>query len=432
MNVLFGILGIISMLLAAFLMSNNKKAINIKTVIVGLTLQFFLAVFILKIPLGNFIFENIGNFIKKILEFSNEGAHFVFGAFANIKNVNQESWQALFENESNFIFALSFIPPLIFMMILVNILYYFGIMQRVVYILGKIVNKLMDVSGAEALSNVASSFVGQVSAQTMIKPYLPNLTKSEIMASMTGSMACLSAGIIAVYSGWGIEPKYMLAACIMAAPGALAVSKIIYPETLEPQTKNDFKIKRKRTDVNLLDAVSKGATEGLKVSLNVLAILIALIALIAMIDFFLSKAGTFIHNILHINLSLIGMDIEHLSMRMIFGKIFSVFAFLIGVPLNEVSTVGSLLGTKFILNEAIAFSDLSSMIEHSIISSKSIIISTFALSGFANLSSVAVQISGIGEIAPNQRKNLARVGIKALIAGTITSYISACMAAILL
>lgn len=425
MKILFGILGIAAMLLIAYLMSNNRKALNYKTIVTGLLLQFFLAVFILKIPIGRLIFEYIGRFIEKVLEFSTAGADFVFGPLTN----SPEVMHSLFGDKA-FMFAMSLIPPLIFMMILVNILYYYGIMQRVVAVLGKIFNKLMDVSGAEALSNAASSFVGQVSAQMMIKPYLPNLTRSEVMASMTGSMACMSGGIIAVYAGLGIPPQYMLAACIMAAPGALAVSKIIYPETLEPQTKTDFKIKRRRTDVNILDAISKGASEGMKVGINVIAILIALIALIAMIDFFLGKFGGFAYNVLHINLSFLGMDIEHLSIRMIFGKLFSVFAVLIGVPLEETAQAGSLLGTKFILNEAIAFTDLAS-IRH-MLSERTFIIVTFALSGFANLSSVAIQISGIGEIAPNQRKNLARCGIKALIAGTITSYISACMAAMLL
>ncbi len=425
MNILFGILGIVAMLLIAFLMSNNKKAINYKTVSVGLALQFFLAVFILKFEPGKLIFEYIGRFVEKILDFAKEGADFVFGPLTNSPDIMRE----LFGDKA-FMFALNLIPALIFMMILVNILYYYGIMQRVVAFFGRIVNKLMDVSGAEALSNVASSFVGQVVAQIMIKPYLPNLTRSEILASMTGSMACLSGGLIAVYAGIGIPPQYMLAACIMAAPGALVVSKIIYPETLEPQTKNDFKIKKRRTDVNVLDAISKGASDGMKVGLNVIAMLIALIALIALIDYFLGKFGTFAHNTLHLSLGFIGMDIEHLSIKMIFGKLFSVFAILIGIPIHEASTVGALLGTKFVLNEAIAFTDLTAV--KSLISERSFIIATFALSGFANFTSVAIQISGIGEIAPNQRKNLARMGIRALIAGTLTSYISACMAAILL
>lgn len=425
MKIIFGFIGILAMLLIAFLMSNNRKAINYKTVIVGLLLQFFLAAFILKFEPGKLIFEYIGRFVEKILDFANEGANFVFGPLSNSPDILKE----LFGDKA-FIFALNLIPALIFMMILVNILYYYGIMQRVVAFLGKIVNRLMDVSGAEALSNVASSFVGQVVAQIMIKPYLPNLTRSEVLASMTGSMACLSGGLIAVYAGIGIPPQYMLAACIMAAPGALVVSKIIYPETLEPQTKNDFKIKQKRVDVNVLDAISKGASDGMKVGLNVIAMLIALIALIALIDYFLGKIGCFAHNSLHLSSIFLGMDIEHLSVKMIFGKIFSIFAFLIGVPLNEVTTVGSLLGTKFVLNEAIAFTDLT-MIKD-VLSEKSFIITTFALSGFANFSSVAIQISGIGEIAPNQRKNLARMGIRALIGGTLTSYISACMASILI
>ncbi len=425
MNILYGLLGIFAMLLIAFCMSNNKKAINYKTIIVGLVLQFLLAVFILKFEPGKLMFEYIGKFIEKILEFANQGADFVFGPLSNSPEVLAE----LFGDKA-FMFSMKLIPALIFMMILVNILYYYGIMQRVVAFLGKIVNKLMDVSGAEALSNVASSFVGQVVAQIMIKPYLSSLTKSEVLASMTGSMACLSGGLIAVYASLGIPAQYMLAACIMAAPGALVISKIIYPETLEPQTKKEFNIKSRKTDVNVLDAISKGASDGMKVGLNVIAMLIALIALIALIDYFLGKFGVLLHHFAHVDLSFINMDIEHLSIKMIFGKIFSIFALLMGTPFAEADTVGSLLGTKFVLNEAIAFTDLS--VIKDTLSEKSFIISAFALSGFANFTSVAIQISGIGEIAPNQRKNLARMGIRALIGGTLTSYVSACMAAMLI
>lgn len=421
----FGLLGIIFMLLVAFAMSNNRKAINYKTVGVGLLLQFFLAVFVLKVPLGKVIFANIGLFIQKILEFAQQGANFVFGPLTGcpIKMIE------IFGPKAH-IFALQLIPALIFMMILVNILYYYGIMQRVIAVLGKAMNKLMDVSGAEALSNVASSFVGQIVAQIMIKPYLPNLTRSEVLASMTGSMACISGGVMAIYVAIGIPAQYMLAACIMAAPGALVISKIIYPETGEPQTKNEFKIRKRRTDVNVLDAIAKGASEGMKVGLNVIAMIIALVALIAMIDWFLGKFGLGLHNIFHINLSFIGIDLEHLSMKMILGKIFSVFAFLMGVPFDQSSQIGSLLGTKFILNETLAYFDLVSI--RNMISEKSFVIAVFALCGFANISSVAIQIAGIGELAPNQRKNLARVGIKALIGGTLASYISACMAGMLL
>ena len=280
MSRFFGLLGIILIFGIAYLLSNNKKAINYKTVGTGFLLQVLLALFIFKVPLGRAIFYNLGLFIQKILEFAKEGGSFVFGPL-----MTEHKITAVF-GEGAQVFALQLVASLIFMMILVNILYYYGIMQRVVAFLGKIVNKLMDVSGAEALSNVASSFVGQVVAQIMIKPYLPNLTRSEILASMTGSMACLSGGLIAVYAGLGVPAQYMLAACIMAAPGALVVSKIIYPETLEPQTKHDFKIKQRRTDVNVLDSISKGASDGMKVGLNVIAMLIALIALIALIDYF--------------------------------------------------------------------------------------------------------------------------------------------------
>ena len=291
-------------------------------------------------------------------------------------------------------------------------------------------NKIMDVSGAEALSNVASSFVGQIVAQIMIKPYLPNLTRSEVLASMTGSMACISGALMAVYVGMGIPAPYILAACVMAAPGALVVSKIIYPETQEPQTKSEFKIRNRRIDVNVLDAISKGASDGMKVSLNVIAMLIALVALIAMIDWFLGKFGYLLYHYLHLNLSMIGLDLEHLSMKMVLGKVFSVFALAMGVSFDQIGQVGSLLGTKFVLNEAIAYMDLTAI--RDTLSEKSFVISTFALCGFANFSSVAIQISGIGELAPNQRKNLARMGIRALIGGTLASYISACMAGMLI
>lgn len=425
MNILTGILGILFMLLIAFLMSNNKKAINLKTVIVGLVLQFGLAVFILKVPIGKVIFANIGLFIQKILEFATEGANFVFGFLT----ANPEKITNLFGPHKG-IFALQLMAPLIFMMILVNMLYYYGIMQRVIAVLGKAMNKIMDVSGAEALSNVASSFVGQIVAQIMIKPYLPNLTRSEVLASMTGSMACISGALMAVYVGMGIPAPYVLAACVMAAPGALVISKIIYPETGEPQTKSDFKIRKRRTDVNVLDAIAKGASDGMKVALNVIAMLLALIALIAMIDWFLGKFGYVLYHYLHLNAGFIGIDLEHLSMKMILGKVFSVFALAMGVPLNQITEVGALLGTKLVLNEAIAYIDLISI--KNMISEKSFVVACFALCGFANFSSVAMQIAGIGELAPNQRKNLARMGIRALIGGTLASYISACMAGMLI
>lgn len=421
----FGIFGIIFIFFVAFLMSNNKKKINLKTIGMGFLLQFLLAVFILKTPVGQLIFGEIGKFIQKILDFAGQGADFVFGGLTN----NPQKLTEIFGNNAN-IFALQLLPALIFMMIIVNILYYYGIMQKIVAFLGKLMNKLMDVSGAEALSNVASSFVGQIVAQIMIKPYLPNLTRSELLASMTGSMACISGGVMAIYVGMGIPAQYLLAASVMAAPGALVISKIVYPEIGEPQTKNEVKISKRRTAVNVIDAIAKGAIEGMKVSLNVIAMLIALVALIAMIDWFLAKTGTFVVSTFHINSMFLGLDLTHLSMKMVLGKIFAVFAYLMGVTFHQASEVGSLMGTKFILNETIAYIDLVKI--QSMLSAKSYIIAVFALCGFANLGSVAIQIGGIGELAPNQRKNLSRLGIKALICGTLASYMSACIAGIIL
>lgn len=420
----FGIIGIIFIFLVAFLMSNNKKAINIKTVGMGFLLQILLAVFVLKTPLGQGIFSAIGIFIQKILDFANQGATFLFGPLNNNQKLGE-----LFGTGS-IVFALQLTAAVIFIAVLVNILYYYRIMQRIVAVLGKAMYKLMDVSGAEALSNVASSFVGQVMAQIMIKPYLPNLTRSEILASMAGSMACISGGVMALYVGMGIPAQYLLAASIMAAPGALVISKIVYPEDGQPQTKNEVKISKRRTHVNVIDSIARGASDGLGVSLKVIAVLLAFVALIAMIDWFLGKFGVFLHNLLHINLAFIGLDINHLSMKAIVGKLFAVFAYLMGVPLKDASSIGSLLGTKFILNEMLSYIDLMSI--KSVISQKSFIIASFALCGFANLSSIAIQIGGIGELAPNQRKNLSRLGFRALICGTLASYMSACIAGILL
>lgn len=421
----FGLIGIILILLTAFLMSNNKKRINLKTIGVGLLLQIFLAIFVLKIPFGQKIFSTIGIFIEKILQFSIEGGNFVFGFLTG----SPQETATLFGSNS-FIFALQLMVTFIFIMMLVNILYYYGIMQRIVAFLGLIMNKLLDISGAEALSNVASPFVGQVSAQMMIKKYLPNLTRSEILASMTGSMACISAGVMAIYVGMGIPAEYLLAASIMAAPGAIVIAKIVYPETQEPETMKDIKISKRKTSVNVVDAIAKGAAEGMKVALNVIAMLIALVALIAMIDFFLGKFGLFLMTTLHLDFSAIGIDLSHLSLKMLVGKVFAIFAYFMGVASQQAGMVGELMGTKFILNETIAYTDLTQIKE--MLSEKSFVIAVFALCGFANIGSVAMQIGGIGEIAPNIRKHLSRFGFKALICGTLASYLSACIAGILL
>lgn len=421
-----GIFGIVFIFALAYLMSNNKKAINYKTVGMGFLLQVLLAVFIFKIPLGQKLFMAIGLFIQKLLVFAKQGGEFVFGGLMNSR------FAELFSGNGGSVFALQLVSSTVFMMILVNILYHYGIMQRVVAVLGKGMNKLLDVSGAEALSNVASTFVGQIVAQIMIKPYLATLTRSELLASMAGSLACISGSIMPIYIGMGIPAEYILASSVMAAPGALVISKIVYPEVGEPETSKNFKIstsKRHRTHVNVFDAISSGASEGMKVAINVVAMILALVALVAMIDWFLGGIGTFIVKYLHFNLTSVGVDLTQLSMKMILGKIFALFAILMGVPLKEATTVGGLMGTKLVLNEMVAYMDLTSPAMH--LSEKSFLIASFALCSFGNFGSIAILLGGIGELAPNQRKNLARLGVRALICGTLTCYMSASIVGIL-
>lgn len=417
-----GLIGIVVIFLIVFAMSNNRKAINYKTVGMGFLLQIIFAVFIFKVPLGQKIFLMIGMFIQKILEFATEGGLFVFGPL-----LQKAKLAELFGTGSS-IFAVQLICTNIFMMVLVNILYYYGIMQQVVAALGKAMNKFMHVSGAEALSNVASSFVGQILAQIMIKPYLEKLTRSELLASMSGSMACISGAIMPIYIGMGIPAHYILASSIMAAPGALILSKIIYPETGEPETRDNIRISRRRTFANVFEAISNGASEGMKVAINVTAMILALVALVAFIDWVLGLGGMFLYKFCpgcsHFAF------LSHLSLKLILGKIFAIFALIIGVPLHDASTVGALMGTKIVLNEMVAYVDLSRIKD--ILDPKSFMIASFALCSFGNFGSIAIQIGGIGELAPNQKKNLARLGLRALICGTLSCYLSAAIVGVLL
>ena len=339
---LSGIIGIVIILGICYLMSNNRKKINYKTIGVGLALQFLLAVFVLKIPLGKTIIDILAGCIRKILTFSNVGADFVFGFLSS----SADKLDLIFFEGAGFLFSVKLIATIIFILAIVNILYYYGIMQKVVAFFARIMYKLMDVSGAEALSNVASAFVGQVEAQIMIRPYLKGATKSELLASMTGSMACIAGGVMALYIAMGVKAEFLLAASIMAAPGALVVSKIIYPETEQSQTKESVKVNIERTNVNLIDSIAQAASDGMRVSLNVIAMLIALLSLIALGDYILAKIGLFLYNVCHIHLSFI--DLSHLSIKSLLGLLFSFFALIIGTPLHDVMNVGALMGVKFV------------------------------------------------------------------------------------
>lgn len=417
-----GLIGIVVIFLIVFLMSNNRKAINYKTIGTGFLLQVLLAVFIFKVPIGQKMFLMIGLFIQKILEFATEGGLFVFGALLQNNRLIE-----LF-GKSGTIFAVQLICTNIFMMVLVNILYYYGIMQRVVAVLGKAMNKIMHISGAEALSNVASSFVGQITAQIMIKPYLEKLTRSELLASMAGSMACISGAIMPIYIGMGIPAHYILASSVMAAPGAMILTKIVYPETGEPETRDNIRISKRRTFANVFEAISNGASDGMKVAINVTAMILALVALVAFIDWILGLGGMFCYKYIPGCSHLVFLS--HLSLKLILGKVFAIFAIILGVPLHDASTVGALMGTKLVLNEMVAYVGLTHVAQT--LDPKSFMIASFALCSFGNFGSIAIQIGGIGELAPNQKKNLARLGLRALICGTLSCYLSAAIVGVLL
>lgn len=445
---MIGILGIILILGVAYLLSNNRKAINYRTVGMGLLLQAVLAVFILKTPVGKKIFEWLGNVVTKVLNFSDEGARFVFGiladqtAFGHVLKAtaaNAEVGPQPWVKDSlgnpvffgGFIFFFKIIPTIIFVACLVNIFYHLGVIQKIVEILAKGMNYFMKVSGAESLSNISSAFVGQVEAQIMIKPYLKGMTMSELMASMTGSFACIAGGVMATYILFGVKAEYLIAASIMAAPGALAIAKIMYPETEEPETKGMVKLKVGKEHSNIVDAISAGCSDGLKVGMNVLAMLVGFLALIALINFLLFKVGGTINYLGLTKEVLGGWDPCTLSLNAILGSVFSLFAWTMGVPWHEAPQAGALMGTKLVANEFVAYLQLKDIIAGDLLSPKTIAIVSFALCGFANFSSVGIQIGGISALEPSRRSDLTKLGFRALIAGTLASYLSATLAGLL-
>ena len=407
-----GLIGIVLILGIAFALSNNRKAINYRTVGVGLLLQFGLALFVLKTTVGQNTFAWLGDKIKRLLEMSDQGAEFVFGSL-----VKTQLMTKAFGAGNDFIFFFKVIPTIIFVAVLVNLAYHIGLMQIIVAFMAKIVHRLMGVSGSEAVSNVASTFVGQVEAQIMIRPYLKGMTNSELMSSMTGSFACIAGGVMATYIAFGVPAEYLLAASIMAAPGALVISKIVYPETEVSETQGVVKLEVKKQHVNLIDAIAAGAADGLKVGLNVIAMLIGFIALIALLDLVLGKVGSLV-------------AFPELSFKYILGKVFAIFAWAMGVPSKDIEVAGSLMGTKMVVNEFVAYLDLIKL--KPTLDPKTVAITSFALCGFANFSSIAIQVGGIGQLAPERRTDLAKLGFKALICGTLASYLSATLAGLLL
>lgn len=405
MNRLIGLLGIIIILGIAYLLSENKKKINWRLVLVGLGLQILFALIILKIPIGRRFFEFFSKGITKILDFTSEGTVFLFGSLTDV-------------NTFGSIFALNVLPTIIFFSSLMAILYYLGIMQVIVRFIAKIISKLLGTSGAETLSAVGNIFLGQTEAPLLVKPYINRMTKSELTAIMVGGMSTVAGGVMAGYISMGVNAGHLLAASIMAAPAGLVLAKILVPEVEEPETKNTTKISTEKTASNVVEAAANGASEGLSLALNVAAMLLAFVALIALLNYLIGLIG-----------SLFGFP--SLSLQWILGKIFSPLAFVMGVPLKDISIAGSLLGEKIMINEFVAYSSLSNYITEGILQEKTVLILTYALCGFANISSIAIQIGGIGGIAPNKKSTIAKLGLKTLIGGALATCLTGTIAGIL-
>lgn len=403
MERLMSVVGLLSMIGIAFGLSSSRKHIKWKTIFMGILLQVTFGLFILKTPFGKDIFDAAREWFNAILGYTSEGSAFIFGELSK-------------PGKLGFIFAFMVLPTIIFMSSLMSVLYHMGIMQKVVQFTAKIMMKFMGTSGAESLSAAANIFVGQTEAPLVIKPFVEKMTKSELMALMTGGMATVAGGVLAAYVGMGIDAGHLLAASVMSAPAALVVAKLMVPETEQSTTEGVIKVDLPKTSANVIDAAADGAGQGLHLALNVGAMLLAFIALIAMLNGLMSWAG-----------GLIGFP--ELTFELIIGYLFAPFAFLMGVPWSECLDVGILLGKKTVVNEFVAYLDLQTAIKAGL-SERSTTIATYALCGFANFSSIAIQLGGIGGLAPSRRQDLAKLGMKSLIGGTLACFMTACIAGI--
>ena len=405
MERLIGIAGILVLLCIALAMSNNRKAISWQLVTWGLGIQILFAIIILKTPVGVPFFGAIDIGIKNLLSFSDAGSDFLFKSFR---------YGVVEDPLMNFAFRI--LPTLIFFSSLIAVLYHLGIMQFVVKWIAKVMQKSMGTSGSETLCVSGNIFVGQTEAPLLVRPFILKMTKSELMAVMVGGFATVAGGVMAMYvSMLGNIPGiagHLLAASIMSAPAALVIAKIIYPETEASDTFGDLKIALDKKDDNIMEALSRGATNGMKLAANVAAMLVAFVAIIAMVNAILGLLD--------------------LSLQQILGWIFSPLAWVMGVPWDEAGIIGALMGEKLVLTELIAFGDLSELMTTNSISDRSAIIASYALCGFANFASVGIQLGGIGGIAPERRKDLAKLGLKAMFGGALASWLTATIAGILI
>lgn len=409
-----GILGLLTMLGFAYAFSTNRRAIRLKTVSWGLGLQFVFAVFVLRVPAGRLMFQKAGDAVTRLLGYAYAGSHFVFGDLAN--SGSQLGLQLGY-------FAFGVLPTVIFIAAFFAVLYHFGVMQIIIKVFAWVMTRVMGASGAESLNVAASIFMGQTEAPLTIRPFLPDLTRSELMTVMTSGMAHVSGGIMAAYISFGIDPKHLLSAVIMTAPGTLLMAKMLVPETEEAKTAGRVVMsadeETAEKEENLLGAISRGTTDGLHLALNIAAMLISFLALIALVD------GIFggIHNYV----AWFPESLEH-----VLGVVFAPVAWVIGIPRHDCRIIGSLLGTRMVVNELVAYKMLGANAANAALDPRSVTIATFALCGFANLSSIGIQIGGIGALAPNKRGELARLGVRAMLAGTMANLMSASIAGMLL
>ncbi len=400
---LISLLGLFVFVGISYLCSNNRKLVPWNTVLWGIALQFILGLFLLKSAIGLRAFQFLGSVVEQFLNFSDAGAKLVFGDGF----------------EEHFI-AFKILPTIIFFSAFISLLYHYNILPRIVAMMGWLMMKTMKTSGAESLSCAANIFVGQTEAPLTIKPYLSSLTKSELHSIMTGGFATIAGGVMAAYISFGIPAEHLLAASVMSAPAALAISKLFYPETAKPQTQGKIETLSTSNYVNGIDAVTTGTIEGLKLALNVGAMLIAFLGLLALFNSLLTVLGNQI-------------GIPSLSLEWIFSYLMFPVAWLMGIPLADCQNIAVLLGKKFIFNEFIAYLDLKQLIsaEAPVISERAKVIATYALCGFSNLGAVGIQIGGISAIAPERQSDLAQLSIKALAAGSIACFMTACVAGIL-
>ena len=422
-----GLLGISFLILTTYLLSNNKKAINWKTASTGLILQLILAVGVLKISWVKMIFESAGKVFVKILDFTMEGTKFLFGDLVSVENFGN-------------VFIFSILPTVIFFAALTSILFYLGIIQKIVKVMALLLSKLLGVSGPESLSVAGNIFLGQTESPLMIKAYLEKMSKSEILLVMIGGMATVAGGVLAAYIGFlgGEDPelkvyyaKHLLTASVMAAPGAIVISKILYPET--EKIDSNVEVSQDKIGSNFLDAISIGTSEGLKLAANIAAMLLVFIAFIALINYILSGFG----EITNLNAWISDKTVySELSLELILGYIFAPVMWLIGVAKEDITLMGQLLGIKLAASEFIGYIQLSDLKDATNVIhlnyQKSIIIATYMLCGFANFASIGIQIGGIGALEPKQRKNLSKFGFKALIGGTLASLLSATIAGMII